>query len=237
MIIRPIGKPQKKLRDSPEVLSWVLTRLRQRRLKGVELPDTDLHFVRRISALVILMRAAASHAKAIRATARLGVAESGIVNLRTMLELWSDFRLIAGDRTNGKLREMYVAGALALLRKSPNAAVEASVEQEFPEEFAMVKARLAKKPFGHWTGGSRKAEIAKSCGSLYGDLYEFLSWDSHPILQIVLDLQTIDSSKGRFEARHRVDQHQVARTNCTHAAHIVRDMWNALCAEVAAKIG
>ena len=230
--MRPIGAPAKELPDGPAVLTWVLARLRHRRKLGVSISGEDRDFVQRITGLLTLFRAASAHAKAIRAATAVGVAESGLVNLRAMLELWGDFCLVARDQSNVHWREMYVAGSLAMLKKRPDPALEARVARATPAEYATVSRRFARRPFGHWSGGGRKKIVAENCGTVYGDLYELLSWDSHPIVQVVLDVQKLENSIGRFEVRHREDQHAVAGDQCVQAAHIVRAMWNALCAEV-----
>ena len=99
---------------------------------------------------------------------------------------------------------------------------------EFPEEFPERKKKMEKQPFSHWSGRSRKSTVIAQCGEVYGKLYEILSWDSHPVVQIVLDFEAVEPKRGRIHVRHRESQHIVATNNCTVAAHIIRDMWNEL---------
>ena len=231
--MRPIPDGRRdgeKFDDAPAVLAWVLRRLDGRR-KSVRVSVPDKEGTDRVIALFALLRAASSHAKAILAATRRGVAEAGIANLRAMLELWADFNLIFGDRTGSAQRLMYVAGGLALLAREPNPDTEDELARRFPAEYPVVKKRLSRNAFGHWSGKGRKAVVVQYCGAAFGRAYELLSWDVHPVLPGVLDVEFLDGDAGHFQMRHRLPQAEAARDNCILAAHIVRAMWNALASE------
>jgi hypothetical protein len=229
--LRPIPagrRDKKKFKNAGEMLAWTLDRFHYRRRQGLKLALRDPVAANRFIALATFTRVAAGHAQAILAMSRKSVAEAGFVNVRAMLEIWADFRLVAKDASARTFERAYLAGALALLRKSPDAKVESALRSRFGASFDEAVAQSKKSRFGHWSGGGRKGVVAAQCGDMYGDYYELLSWDSHPVVQVALDFQAAEKKPGRFQLGHRESQHAVATQNCVMATHILRDMWNEL---------
>jgi hypothetical protein len=210
------------------MLAWVLERFHYRRRLGLTVSTADPVAADRFIAMATLTRTAVSHAQAILAMSRKGVAESGYVNVRAMLEIWADFRLLRNDTSELTFQSMYLAGALALLRKTPDASVERGLQRRFGAAFQTAQTRMTKRPFAHWSGSPRKSVVEAQCGPIYGHYYELLSWDSHPVVQVALDVQELDRKEGKYQLRHRVAQGEVVTQNCLMATHIVRDMWNEL---------
>lgn len=210
------------------MLAWTLKRFHHRRKQGLKVSGKDPVAASRFVAMATLTRVAASHAQAILALSRRSVAESGFVNLRAMLEAWADFRLLSRDASAATYEQVFLAGALALLRKNPSTAVEADLRKRFGAAYDAAADKMKKKPFAHWSGAGRKAVVAAQCGADYGNYYELLSWDSHPVVQVALDVQAIDPKAGKYQLGHRTPQDEVATDNCVQATHILRDMWNEL---------
>lgn len=218
-----------KFKNAGLMLAWVLERFHYRRRLGLTVSSmADQVAADRFIAMATLTRTAASHAQAILAMSRKGVAESGYVNLRSMLEIWADFRLLRNDTSERTFQSMYLAGALALVRKTPDATVERGLQKRFGPAFHTAQTRMNKRPFAHWSGSPRKSVVGAQCGPIYEQYYELLSWDSHPVVQVALDVQELDREKGKYQLRHRVAQAEVATQNCLMATHILRDMWNEL---------
>lgn len=229
--MRPIPagpRDGKKFRNPIEMLAWTLDRFHYRRRRGLQVSMDDVVAADRFIAMATLTRTVASHAQAVLATSRKSVAESSYVNVRSMLEIWADFRLLRDDVTAQTFESMYLFGALALLRKNPDPNVEQHLRQKFGRTFETVQAGFDKKPFAHWSGAARKAVVQSQCGSIYGDYYELLSWDSHPVVQVALDMEAVNPHEGQYQLRHRIPQEDVITQNCTMATHILRDMWNDL---------
>jgi hypothetical protein len=151
-----------------------------------------------------------------------------------MLELWADFRMLLADNGRTSLSRMYVSGALALTRKAGATAAEihSVLHQALPEVIADVQRLHRRRPYAHWSGKGRRQAIADACGPQYADLYEFLSWDTHPVVQILLDGTVMSAQPTRAAIRHRTPQADVAKRNCLTAVDIITDMWNSLCARV-----
>ncbi len=217
--------------DAAAVLAWILRWIDRRRRSPIRVNIAATDNRDRVLALFMLLRTVSSHGKAVLAASRRGVAEASQANLRAMLELWADFNYIRADKSGEAYRLMAVAGAFALMRRQPDAAVEAAMQARFPTEFAAVKARLEKRAFAHWSGKGRKAMVETYCGPAYGPLYEVLSWDVHPVLPGLLDVAVVDEATGEFRLQHRQPQGQVSEEVCLTAAHIVRAMWNDLAAD------
>lgn len=153
-----------------------------------------------------------------------------MTNVRAMLELWADQRLVHADTTGGAARQMYVAGALALARKDASRRAEERLREKFPVEYGIVSGH---RPYSHWrTGGGRKKAVEDACGAEYANLYEFLSWDSHPVVQLALDVHVRSDAAGKYRIMHRIPQRDLARDMSVTAAHIIRDMWNSLAPEI-----
>lgn len=237
MLLRPIPlhrRDKKKFKHAGEMLAWALDRYHYRRRQGLKVSTKNPATADRFIAMATLTRVAAGHAQAILAMSRKSVAESGMVNLRSMLEVWADFRLLANDPSGSTTEKAYLAGALALLHKEPSPKVEAALKKKFGPTFDAAAIQHKKSPYKHWSGAGRKAVVQAQCGDLYGTLYEVLSWDSHPVIQIALDIQALDAKAGKFQLGHRDTQHEVATQNCLVATHILRDMWNELIKHVPA---
>lgn len=229
--MRPIPagrRNKKKFKNAGQMLAWTLARFHYRRKQGLRVSTKDTAAANRFIAMATLTRVAATHAQAILAMSRKSAADSGYVNVRAMLEVWADFRLIAKDSSGRSADRAYLAGALALLRKQPDAMIEANLKRRFGETFDQATAQFKKSPVGHWSGTGRKAVVAAQCGNTYGAYYELLSWDGHPVVQIALDMQAVEGKSGKFQLVHRVPQHEVATQNCVTATHVLRDMWNEL---------
>jgi len=145
-----------------------------------------------------------------------------------MLELWGDFRLLANDKTDQAYQSIYLAGALPLLRKRPDAKLESKLKGRFGVAFDSAHQRMVKRPFAHWSGTSRKAVVERQCGPEYSDFYQVLSWDCHRIIQVALDSHAIDAKAGKYQLRHRQPQAKVATKNCVMTTHVLREMWNEL---------
>lgn len=224
-----IGEPKGRLKDGPAVLSWVLARLQYRLRSGVGINVRDKTGTERVTAGLTLTRAAAAHGYAVLAAARARVPEASMTNVRAMLELWADQRLVHADATGGAARKLYVAGALALARKDESRRSEERLRERFPDEYGAV-SRL--RPYSHWTGGGRKKAVEDACGAEYANLYEFLSWDSHPIVQLALDVHARSDAAGKYRIMHRIPPRDLARDMSVTAAHVIRDMWNSLAPEV-----
>lgn len=229
--MRPIPegrRNKKKFKNAGQMLAWALARFHYRRKQGLRVSTTDPVAANRFIAMATLTRVAATHAQAILAMSRKSAADSGYVNVRAMLEVWADFRLIAKDSSGKSADRAFLAGALALLRKQPDATIEANLKRRFGVTFDAAKAQFKKSPVGHWSGTGRRAVVAAQCGDTYGAYYELLSWDGHPVVQIALDMQAVEGKSGKFQLVHRVSQHEVATQNCVTATHVLRDMWNEL---------
>ncbi|MHB1863909.1 MAG: hypothetical protein ACYCVL_13210 [Gemmatimonadaceae bacterium] len=225
----PAGRrDHKKFKHAGDMLGWALSRYHYRRRQGFKVSAKDAAAANRFIAMATLTRVAAGHAQAILASSRSSVAESGLVNLRAMLEVWADFRLLSKDSSGKSTNRAYLIGALALLRREPNAKTEADLRKRFGEDFDAAKVQVAKAPFRHWSGAGRKTVVEQQCGPLHGSYYEILSWDVHPVIQVALDIQEVNVPAGKYQLGHREPQHEVAKQTCTLATHILREMWNEL---------
>lgn len=221
-------KDKKKFKHAGAMLAWTLQRFHYRRKRGIKVSTKDPVAADRFIALVTLMRVAAAHAQAILASCNRSVAESSLVNMRAMLEVWADFQLIAKDRTGNAMRRAHLAGALALLRKNPDEGLSKRLKDIHGQAFDDAERQIAKNPNGHWSGRGRRALIAAECGEQYGHYYELLSWDCHPVVQVALDVKVVDKAGGKLQLGHRDTQHEVATQTCVQATHILRAMWNEL---------
>lgn len=210
------------------MLGWTLRCFHYRRKQGLKVAAKDPVAADRFIALATFTRVAAGHAQAILAACDKSVAESSLVNMRAMLEVWGDFQLIAKDPTGAAMQRAYLAGALALLKKQPDAKVAKELKSMHGAAYDDAETQIAKRPHGHWTGKGRRTVIAEQCGKQYGDYYELLSWDCHPVVQVALDIEPIGPHCGRFQLGHRDSQYAVATQTCVQATHVLRAMWNEL---------
>lgn len=135
--------------------------------------------------------------------------------------------MIQAGRSLRTALPLLLAGAAGPLA-NPDAKIEAQLQKRLGAAFHSARTQMNKKPFAHWSGGSRKGVVEAQCGAVYGQMYEFLSWDSHPVIQVALDLQELDRKEGRYQLGHRTPQAEVASDHCMTATHILRDMWNEL---------
>jgi hypothetical protein len=93
------------------------------------------------------------------ALSRKATVESSYVDLRAMLERWADFRLLRDDTTGDTFNYMYIAGALVLLRKNPDPAVENMLQARFGQAFSTAREKSSNRPFAHWSDSSRKIVV------------------------------------------------------------------------------
>ena len=221
-------KDKKKFKNAGQMLAWALQRFHYRRKRGLKISTKDPVAADRFIALVTLMRVAAGHAQAILAACNRSVAESSLVNMHAMLEVWAGFQLIAKDPTGNSMRRAHLAGALALLRKNPDEGLSKRLKSIHGLAFDDATKQVARNPNGHWSGKGRRALIAAECGEQYGQYYELLSWDCHPVVQIALDVHVVDKAGGKLQLGHRDSQHEVATHTCAQATHVLREMWNEL---------
>ncbi|MHB1068387.1 MAG: hypothetical protein ACYC1W_00815 [Gemmatimonadaceae bacterium] len=227
----PAGKRKKrKFRGPKELLAWVLRRVHYRRRKEFHIKESDPG-VDHLFAMLTLIRVATGHAEAVLACTRRGMAEAAYVNLRAMLEVWADFRIVARDPSGAAFRQMRIAAGLALLRREPDAAAEAKLAKQYAAEYSATKAAIKKKPYSHWSGRGRKQVVGEECGASYGTMYELLSWDAHPVVQVLLDIDELKPGTKEFRIGHRISQADTAKLTCVQAAHILREMWNELAAK------
>jgi hypothetical protein len=224
---------KKRFSKPREVLRWQLRLLQtssRRHLHFKEMPDEEQEI---FAGAMTMMRAAAANGKAILAAIQYGVAEAGYPLLRSILELWANSSILLRDKTPRTVRLMYVSGSLALLghkyAQGPEAdQVVAQLRKTFPEEFKIAEERRKKGKYKHWSGRGWKEVIIAECGEANGLLYEGLSWDSHAILQIVLDVNK--NAGPHLQTRHRSPQADVERDVSIATVVILRTMWNSLAA-------
>jgi hypothetical protein len=228
-------EPRRKFNDWVEVLSWVTRRLQspsRRSLDASHLSSADQEV---LETALILMRAGLAYGKGIQLVCRSKAAEAAYPILRSLLEIWAEFRyLMQPGGRHERVKQMRVAAGLAMmdLEGKGKGIIKEGVdhlEKIYPEAFAAVSTTRRKKgKTGHWSGGGRKDLIARMCGDFYGRLYQFLSWDVHPIVQVALDSA---ATSGRLHVGHRTDQSGVRERVCRTTVHIMYDMWNTFARE------
>jgi hypothetical protein len=192
------------------------------------MPDSEAEL---LDASLSLIRAAAANAKAIYLISTRGVAEAGYPLVRSMLELWADHAILIASPDNRNLKRMKVHGGLALTAPAwvddhDKQKVREVLAAQFPDVYPSAESQWKRSRHGHWSGKGRRALIAEQCGEQYAQLYEFLSWDVHPVVQVYLDT-SVAADRSSRRIQHRTPQSELVDQTTTLAAHILRKMWNA----------
>jgi hypothetical protein len=238
MTIRPLPYPPtlrsgRKFEDEREMLRWVLDRIFHPSRRDLYLVDVSPEDQLVLDAAMPLLRAACALADAIWVISRRNILETSYPILRSLLEIWAEFRLLLSEGSSpdrAALMRLWAAHAIADYHQPtpPEVTAElARLEKQLPEQFKVIRSQRARNKTGHWSGMGRKRLIAEQCGPEYGKMYELLSWDTHPIIQVLLDVEAVNTDAGSARRyTHRSPQGQVHTEVITTAVHVIVTMWN-----------
>jgi hypothetical protein len=229
----PSLRSGRKFEDEREMLRWVLERIFHSSRRDVHLVDVSPQDQLVLDAAMPLLRAACALADAIWAISRRRILETSYPLLRSLLEVWADFRLLLSPGSpadRAALMRLWAAHAIADYHEPTPGEIKAELtrlKKLLPEQFKVIESRRAKSKTGHWSGTGRKRLITEQCGPEYGKMYELLSWDTHPIVQVLLDVDTVKTEAGSMRRyAHRSPQGEVQAEVIPTTVHIIINMWN-----------
>lgn len=226
----------KKFKNDRHILGWLIERLQDPGRKDLYFDRLSVYQDDLLETSTGIFRAETSYAKGIYVLSGREDADSAIPIVRSLLELWADFKyLFQSEAETDRVARVRIWGTLVMLYRLkpgqlPNPAIQSaadSLRKSDPTLFASVEKQYKKNPNGHYSGKGRKRLITEVCGEDWGQLYEFLSWEVHPITQGILDVTTHRSEGSRVRRFvYREDRQKLARFVCAPAINALSDSWS-----------
>ena len=226
----------KKFKDDRHILGWLIERLQDPGRKDLYFNRLSAHQDALLETATGIFRSELSYAKGIYVLSGREDADSAIPIVRSLLELWADFKYLLKPEEPDRVSRVRIWGALVILHRlkpgqPPNPDVQSAVHsmrRSEPALFASVEKQYEKNPMGHYSGKGRKRLITEVCGDDSGHLYEFLSWEVHPITQGLIDVTTHRAEGGARVRRfvYRQEREKLARFVCAPAINVLSDSWS-----------
>jgi hypothetical protein len=157
---------------------------------------------------------------------------------RSVWEMWSemDYLLSSADpaRNARKIQINALIEVIELLteRSAPQAMIDnnknglAKFEAAYPDIVKEVRGQRKKKRY-HWTGGSRSKVIGSS-SSAATSVYKMLSWETHPDVVSIRDIEAItDGNGGYLEFNATPDATAFVERSASATSECLLRAWNA----------